>query len=67
MNSSYFGLRDEVADLKTAISLLGFNEVRNLAMTVYVASPMRGIVGVSRLFSQPSVVSHGGGWIGTHD
>jgi putative nucleotidyltransferase with HDIG domain len=37
VNSSYCGLRDEVADLKTAISMLGFIEVRNLAMTVYVA------------------------------
>ncbi|NOY43734.1 MAG: HDOD domain-containing protein [Planctomycetes bacterium] len=37
VNSSYYGLLNEVADLKTAISMLGFVEVRKLAMTVYVA------------------------------
>jgi len=37
VNSSIFGIPNEVADLKTAISMLGFVEVRNLAMTVYVA------------------------------
>jgi len=37
VNSSYFGLSNEIADLKTAIAMLGFVEVRNLALTVYVA------------------------------
>jgi len=37
VNSSIFGIPNEVADLKTAISMLGFVEVRNLALTVYVA------------------------------
>ncbi len=37
VNSSFFGIPNEVADLKTAISMLGFVEVRNLALTVYVA------------------------------
>ncbi len=37
VNSSIFGIPNEVADLQTAISMLGFVEVRNLAMTVYVA------------------------------
>lgn len=37
VNSSYFGIPNEVADLQTAISMLGFVEVRNLALTVYVA------------------------------
>ncbi len=37
VNTSYYGLKNEVADLKTAISMLGFIEVRKLAMTVYVA------------------------------
>ena len=36
VNSSYFGLANRVVDLKSAISLLGFCEVRNLALTVYV-------------------------------
>ena len=37
VNSSFFGIPNQVADLKTAISMLGFVEVRNLALTVYVA------------------------------
>lgn len=44
VNSSYYGISNEIADLHTAISLLGFVEVRNLALTVYVA----------RLCEQPS-------------
>ncbi len=37
VNSSYYSLRNKVAELKTAITLLGFKEIRNLAMTAYVA------------------------------
>ena len=37
VNSAYFGLRQSVADLKTAITMLGFREVRNLALTFYVS------------------------------
>ncbi|MBX3425098.1 MAG: HDOD domain-containing protein [Pirellulales bacterium] len=37
VNSAYRGLRQQVGDLRTAIALLGFREVRNLAITVYVA------------------------------
>ncbi len=37
VNSSCFGLSNDVSDLKTAIAMLGFVEVRNLALTVYVA------------------------------
>jgi len=37
VNSSYYSLRNKVADLKLAITLLGFKEIRNLALTAYVA------------------------------
>jgi len=37
VNSSYYSLQNKVADLKLAITLLGFKEIRNLAMTAYVA------------------------------
>ncbi|MEM9659762.1 MAG: HDOD domain-containing protein, partial [Planctomycetota bacterium] len=37
VNSSHYGLRNQVGDLQSAISLLGFIEVRNLAIIVYVA------------------------------
>jgi HD-like signal output (HDOD) protein len=37
VNSSHYGLRSQVTDLQSAIALLGFDEVRNLALTVYVA------------------------------
>jgi HD-like signal output (HDOD) protein len=36
LNSSYYALSQKVSDLKTAVSLLGFREIRNLAMTVFV-------------------------------
>ncbi len=37
VNSSYYALANKVADLKLAITLLGFKEIRNLAMTAYIA------------------------------
>jgi putative nucleotidyltransferase with HDIG domain len=37
VNSGYYGLRAPVANLKNAITLLGFKEVRNLALTAYVS------------------------------
>jgi putative nucleotidyltransferase with HDIG domain len=37
LNSSYYSLSRKVVDLKTAISLLGLREVRNLALTVFVS------------------------------
>lgn len=36
VNSSYYGLPNEVADLRTAITLLGMKQVRNMALTVVV-------------------------------
>ena len=37
VNSSYYGLRNKVADLRSAVSLLGLLEIRGLALTVYVS------------------------------
>ncbi len=37
VNSAYYGLSQPVTDLKTAASLLGFREVRNLALVVFVS------------------------------
>ena len=37
LNSSYYALSHKVADLRTAISLLGLREIRNLALTVFVS------------------------------
>lgn len=37
VNSSYYSMQNKVGDLKLAITLLGFKEIRNLAMTAYVA------------------------------
>jgi putative nucleotidyltransferase with HDIG domain len=45
LNSAYYSLSSQVCDLRRAISLLGFREVRNLAMTVFV----------SRLFVNSSI------------
>lgn len=41
VNSSYYALQNKVADLKLAITLLGFKEIRNLAMTAYIAQLFR--------------------------
>jgi putative nucleotidyltransferase with HDIG domain len=46
VNSAYYSRRYTIQDLKQAISLLGFLEVRNLALTVYV----------SQLFESPVFV-----------
>ncbi|MBN1345345.1 MAG: HDOD domain-containing protein [Phycisphaerae bacterium] len=38
VNSAYFGLRNSTSNLQNAISLLGFNAVRNLAVTASVSN-----------------------------
>jgi len=45
VNSSYYALTEKVADLKQAITLLGFKEVCNLALTSYVANMFKETVG----------------------
>jgi putative nucleotidyltransferase with HDIG domain len=37
LNSSYYALSHKVSDLRTAVSLLGLREIRNLALTVFVS------------------------------
>lgn len=37
VNSSFYGLRQEVADLRSAIALLGTKQIRNVAITVFVS------------------------------
>lgn len=37
LNSSYFGLSQRVADVRTAVNLLGVREIRNLAITVFMS------------------------------
>ena len=37
VNAPYFGLQTPCADLRTAVSLLGFVAIKNLALTVFVA------------------------------
>jgi len=45
VNSSYYALDEKVSDLKQAIMLLGFNEVRNLALTAYMAQLFKDTAG----------------------
>lgn len=45
VNSSYHGVREPVADLKQAVLLLGFQEIRNIAMSAYVAPLFRETAG----------------------
>ncbi len=57
VNSSYYALRDKVADLKQAIALLGFDEIRNLALTAYV-SPLFRRTGGHRGYTRRGLWSH---------
>ena len=41
VNSSFYAVRQEVADLKSAIALLGTKQIRNIAITVFVARQFR--------------------------
>ncbi len=45
VNSSYYALVEKVSNLKQAITLLGVKEVRNLALTAYVAQMFRETTG----------------------
>ncbi len=45
VNSSYYSVREEVTSLTQAVTLLGFGEIRNLAMSAYVAPLFRRSVG----------------------
>lgn len=38
VNSSFYSLRERIGELKTAITLLGFSEIRNLALTACISS-----------------------------
>jgi HD-like signal output (HDOD) protein len=42
LNSSYYALSYKVADLKTAINLLGLREIRNLTLTVFLSRLYEG-------------------------
>ncbi|MCS7305660.1 MAG: HDOD domain-containing protein [Thermoguttaceae bacterium] len=41
VNSPYYGLEEKVSDLQQAIAILGFREIRNLAITSHVATLFR--------------------------
>jgi len=57
VNSASYGLRRVVTDLKSAINLLGFREIRNLALTVYVARSFKEGVGY-RTYSREALWNH---------
>lgn len=59
VNSPAFGLRVKVAELGRAISLLGYLEVKNLAMRAYVCRAFRGSLGPlgDRLWQHAHVAS----------
>ncbi|MGI8982774.1 MAG: HDOD domain-containing protein [Pirellulaceae bacterium] len=42
LNSSYFGLSHKIADVRTAVNLLGVREIRNLAITVCMSKMFEG-------------------------
>ncbi len=52
VNSAYYALDKKVADLKQAVAILGFREVRSLALTAYIASLFRSAEGHGRYTRQ---------------
>ncbi len=48
VNSSFYALDEKVTDLKQAVAILGFREVRNLALTAHVAALFRSGEGHGR-------------------
>lgn len=63
VNSSFYALKRPVGDLKTAITLLGFREIRNLALTAYLSS-LFGTGGRYGNYSREGLWSHSAG-VGT--
>ena len=57
VNSSYYAIREKVTDLKQAITLRGFREIRNLAWTAYVSPLFRGTYGY-RSYTRRGLWSH---------
>ena len=52
VNSSFFGLQQPVTNLDHAVVLLGFREMRNLALTTHVASLFQSTTGHGRYSRQ---------------
>jgi putative nucleotidyltransferase with HDIG domain len=57
VNSASYGLRRAVTDLKSAIGLLGFREIRNLAFTIYIARSFKEGIGY-RTYSREMLWNH---------
>ncbi|MCH8922105.1 MAG: HDOD domain-containing protein [Planctomycetes bacterium] len=57
VNSSYYSRRHRINDLKTAINVLGFREMRNLALTIYV-SRMFSDAGAYRNYNREGLWGH---------
>jgi len=57
VNSSYYSRRNRINDLKAAINVLGFREMRNLALTIYV-SRMFSDAGAYRNYNREGLWGH---------
>lgn len=57
VNSSYHGVRQSVSDLKQAVTLLGFQEIRNLALSAFVSPLFRESSGY-RNYSREELWNH---------
>lgn len=57
VNSSFIGVREPVGDLKQAVMLLGFQEIRNIAMSAYVAPLFRETAGYKQ-YSREGLWNH---------
>lgn len=57
VNSAFYSLRNQVTNLHSAITLLGFREVRNLALTAHLARLFRVTAGY-RTYSRQGLWDH---------
>ena len=58
LNSSYYALSNKVVDVRTAVSLLGFREIRNLALTVFVGKMYEQPALEHRKYKRENLWSH---------
>lgn len=57
VNSAFYSLRNPVNNLRSAITMLGFREVRNLALTAYLSRLFRATAGY-RTYSRQGLWDH---------
>ena len=58
VNSGFYSVRNRVSDLRTAVTMLGFTQVRNLALTGYTARMFKSDGAAYRTFTREGLWKH---------